>query len=150
MLLHLARDIARLLRIEDDARLDRIKGGVALRAPGVTLLMRDTDVRLTLWEKAGEDWRKVGTHLAGKLGVLFPVVDLRHAASPTTQGNRAPDPEVVTRSDVPVDRTAGEAIAPERAPTRSEGQEAQDMADTPDALDATPADPDEEDYGPGW
>lgn len=152
-LLYLARDIARLLRIENEARLDRIEGGVALRAPGVTLLMRDTHVRLTLWEKAGEDWRKVGPHLAGKLGVLFPVIDLRHVASPTTQGKRAPDPEVVTRSDVPVDRAADKAIVAEQAPTPSEAQAAQaaqDMADTPDALDTTPADPDHEDYGPGW
>lgn len=153
MLLSLARDIMRILRIEDEARLDRIEGGVALQGPGVGVVLRANRIELTLWNRSKQHWNVISGRIAERLGFPFPVVDLTLPPSPVRALSRAPKAVIAGATNVPVDEATSVGIALERTPTPSETQEAQDERgadDAPEALDAPPVDPDEEHDGPGW
>lgn len=90
MLLALARDIARLLRLEHDARLGRIDGGVAPRGPGAELVLRGDHMEFTLWERTEQDLRPVRGHVSWTLGAGFPVSDGRRRLTPAPVTEPAP------------------------------------------------------------
>ena len=145
MLLALACDIARLLRLEHDARLDRIDGGVAVRGPGAELVLRGDHIQLTLGDRTGQDWRLIRGHIARTLGAGFPVRDGRRRLTPAPVTEPVPATEILTHHAI-VAETGPPPPFDRNAP------DAPDMDDTRDEADAPRAaatDLDDEGFGPG-
>ena len=144
MLLALAREIARLLGLQHDARLDRIDGGVTLRGPGAELVLRGDHIELTLWDRTRQDWRLVRGHIARTLGAGFPLRDGRRRLTP------APATEPVTATEIPTHH--GIVVEAGPSPLDRSAPDAPDMDDTWDKVDAPRAaatDLDDEDFGLG-
>lgn len=129
-MLGLGRDLARTMGLEQVAVLNRIKGGVAFRAPGVALLMLTDRVLLAHWTRAPGELRTVEEHVTRRLGPTFSIEDIRAVAAPGAAG-RAAKPQ-----DREADRVLTDPVEPD--PTRE-----------PAGEDPMPTPTTEDDLGPG-
>lgn len=70
--------------MEHVAVLTRIEGGVAFRAPGVALVLREDHIQLVHWTRSPSDFRIVHDHMTRKLGGAFTIEDIRAVAASGT------------------------------------------------------------------
>jgi len=130
-MLGLGRDLARAVGVERMARLTRIEGGLALRAPGMALVLLDDRLFLAHWARSPEELRAVQDHVTRRLGGAFPIEDIRTFAAPGAAG-RADKPK-----EGEVDRTV---------PAPAEPDYRFDL----DGEDAIPPEAADNDFGPGF
>ena len=126
-MLALGRDLSRTMGVEQVAVLNRIKGGVAFRAPGVALLMLTDRVLLAHWTRAPGELRTVQDWLTRRLGRMFPFEDMQTVAARRTAG-RAAKPQ-----DREADRVLPDPVEPDHT-REPAGEDPMQTAATEDAL----------------
>lgn len=85
-MLGLGRDLAQTLGVERRAVLNRIEGGVALRAPGLALVVRDDHIQMIHWARSPGELRALEEHVTRRIGDAFPIEDVRAVAAPGAAG----------------------------------------------------------------
>lgn len=130
-MLGLGRDLARTLDLEPVTVLNRIKGGIAFRAPGVALALLADRVLVIQWTRPPGELSMLREHLTQRLGGEYHLEDMRAIAAPGAVGRAGKRPG-----------HEGDRIIPDpeepAPPNEREGEDAAPTAHTDD------------DFGPGF
>lgn len=76
-LLHLARALVDVLQVDPTGVLDRLKGGIAFRAPGVVLALLPTRLVVFQWQGTDADLRRVHEFALRTSGLQLALTDVR-------------------------------------------------------------------------